>query len=66
MSKIKNITGLRDDLLEVYSKARTGKIDYKELNAVVNTAGKIINSARVQIKYQSHRNANKEIKFLED
>jgi len=65
-TKIKGITSLRNDLLELYQKARTSKCDHKELNSVVNAAGKIMSSAKIQIKYQAHRGQNKAIPFLED
>lgn len=65
-TKIKGITSLRNDLLGVYEKSRNGKFDHKELNSIVNTAGKIMSSAKIQIKYQAHRGQNKAIPFLED
>lgn len=64
--KIKGITGLRNDLLEIYAKSRGGKVDYNEINSIVNTAGKILKTAKLQIEYQAHRGQNKAISFLED
>ncbi len=64
-SKINGITSLRNDLIEVYNKARTSKIDHKDLNSIVNTASKVISTAKVQITYQAHRGQNKAIPFLE-
>lgn len=66
IKKITGITSLRDDLIQIYQDARAGKTDYTELNAITNVAGKVINTARVQLKYHAHLKRQQIIPFLEN
>jgi hypothetical protein len=59
-----NITELRNDLLEVYAKLRSGEIEIKDAKEINNTAGKIISSAKVQLEYSGLRGEKPEIEFF--
>lgn len=62
---MKNITELRDALALQYQKVLNGEIDVKVASELNNTAGKIINSAKVQLEYNVQSKNNKTIKFLD-
>lgn len=62
---MKNITELRDALALQYQKVLNGEIDVKVAAELNNTAGKIINSAKVQLEYNVQSKNNKTIKFLD-
>jgi hypothetical protein len=59
------ITGIRDNLIEVFNGLRDGSIDIKDAVEINNTAGKIINSAKVQIAYSALRGEAPNIPFLQ-
>jgi hypothetical protein len=61
---MKNITELRNDLLDVYEKLRAGSMEIKEAKEINNTAGKIISSAKVQIEYATVRGEKPDIDFM--
>ena len=44
---------------------KTGGITHKDASELANLAGKMINSAKVQVEYYSIRNEAPVIKFLE-
>lgn len=58
------ITDIRDQLIEVFNGLRDGTIDTKEAVEINNTAGKIINTAKVQIAYSALRGEAPYIPFL--
>lgn len=59
-----NITDIRDSLIEVFDKLRDGDMDLKQASEINNTAGKIINTAKVQIAYAALRGEQPVIPFL--
>lgn len=59
------ITDIRDQLIEVFNGLRDGSIQPKEAIEINNTAGKIINSAKVQIAYSALRGEAPHIPFLD-
>ena len=59
------ITEIRDQLIEVFNGLRDGSIDAKDAVEINNTAGKIINSAKVQIAYSALRGEAPYIPFLD-
>lgn len=61
---MKNITQLRAELSKVFSELRAGTIKAKEAAEMNNTAGKIINSVKVEIEYYALRKEKPEIAFL--
>lgn len=65
MSKINNVEDLRANLSDVFDALRDGKIAHKEAKEMSNLAGKMINSAKVQLDYHGLRkDENFKINFL--
>ena len=63
---MKTITDLRNDLMDVYEKTKSGQIELSVASELANNAGKIIKTAAVQLSYnQFTKQADKKIKFLE-
>lgn len=63
---MKNVTDLRNDLLDVYVKTKNGTIDVKVASELANNAGKIIKTAAIELAYnQFTKQSDKRIKFLE-
>ena len=48
---IDNVESLRNNLSEVFDALRDGDIAHKEAKEISNLAGKMINSAKVQLDY---------------
>jgi hypothetical protein len=64
---MKNITELRNDLIIIYEKLRSGEIGISEAKEMANVAGKVISSTKVQIEYNKMTgNNSSKIKFLEN
>ena len=59
------ITEIRDQLIEVFNGLRDGSMDAKDAFEINNTAGKIINTAKVQIAYSALRGEAPYIPFLD-
>jgi adhesin HecA-like repeat protein len=59
-----NITDIRDSLIEVFDKLRDGDMDLQQAAEINNTAGKIINTAKVQLAYAALRGEQPIIPFL--
>ena len=63
---MKNVTDLRNDLLDVYGKTKAGTIDVKVASELANNAGKIIKTAALELAYnQFTKQSDKKILFLE-
>lgn len=62
---MKNVSELRDNLSQVYAELRSGTIKAKDAAELANIAGKIINSAKVQIEYHALRKDKPNIPFLD-
>ena len=54
-TKISNVNDLRNNLSDVFEALRNGDIAHKEAKEISNLAGKMINSAKVQLDYHSLR-----------
>ena len=54
-AKISNVNDLRNNLSDVFEALRNGNIAHKEAKEISNLAGKMINSAKVQLDYHSLR-----------
>lgn len=52
---MKNVSELRDELSAVYADLRSGAVDAKVAKELANLAGKMINSAKIQIDYHTMR-----------
>jgi hypothetical protein len=63
--KIDNIQDLRNCLLEIYEKLRSGKIGVREARENANVAGKIISTAKLQVEYNAYMKSQSKIDFLE-
>lgn len=60
----KNVQDLRDDLLAVFDQLKSGEIRSQEAFAHAAVAGKIINSAKVELDYAARRKEQPNIPFL--
>lgn len=61
---MKNVVELRDNLSEVFTRLKTGDMEPKRASELANLAGKMINSAKVQLEYHALRKDEPNIKFL--
>ena len=61
---MKTVTQLRDELATVFDALRSGAIKPKEAGELANVAGKMINSAKVQLEYYALRKETPDIDFL--
>ena len=62
---MQNITDLRKSLADNYTKLKAGKMNVALGKELANTAGKIINSCKAQLDYQSMIGTKSKIDFLE-
>ena len=61
----KNVTELRDVLLNTFDELVSDKIEFEKAKEISNMAGKIISSSKVQMDYNKQTKNNKKIDFLE-
>lgn len=57
---------LRRELVDAYKMLKSGELKPKEAAELANLAGKIINSAKVQVEYYALRKEAPSIDFLKD
>lgn len=63
---MKNVTDLRNDLLDVYEQTKAGSLDKAIAAELANNAGKIIKTAALELEYNRFtKQADKRIPFLE-
>ena len=62
---MQNITELRTSLADNYTKMKGGKMTLGVGKELANTAGKIINSLKVELEYNSLLDIKSTIPFLE-
>ena len=62
---MKNMNELREELSIVFEGLKNGSIKTSEAAEMSNVAGKMINSAKVQIEYYALRKESPKIAFLE-
>lgn len=62
---MQNITELRKSLADNYSKMKAGKMSIGIGKELANTAGKIINSLKVELEYNQMMNIKNRIDFLD-
>lgn len=60
-----SIEDLRNDLLTNIDEIKTGDLPVKEAEAITNTAGKVLNTVMVQLKYADLKQEKPEIPYLE-
>ena len=58
------ICDIREQLIDVFNGLRDGSVEIKDAVEINNTAGKIINTAKVQIAYSALRGEVPNIPFL--
>jgi len=61
---MKNMNELRTELSDVFTKLRSGKLDVKIAGELNNTAGKIINSVKVELEFYALTKQTPVIDFL--
>lgn len=61
---MKNVNELRDQLANVFAGLQAGTIAHKDAAELANLAGKMINSAKVQVEYFTLRQEAPDIPFL--
>lgn len=62
---MKSINELRAELLKLFSDIKSGDADVKAAGEMNNTAGKIINSVKVELEYAALRKVEPCIPFLD-
>lgn len=63
---MQNITELRNSLIQNYELMKAKKISLKLGRELASTAGKILNSVRVELKYCEMTGQKPEIDFLDN
>ena len=61
-----NCKNLRDQLAQVFSELRAGTVTVDQASELANLAGKMINSAKVQVAYYELLRDRPSIDFLRD
>lgn len=61
---MQNVTELRASLSDNYTRMKAGKMSLNVGKELANTAGKIINSLKVELEYNSMMEIKNEIEFL--
>jgi hypothetical protein len=61
---MKTIKELRQELLSVFNGLRSGEVDVKTASEMNNSAGKTINTIKVQLEYASLREEKPNIEFM--
>ncbi len=64
MVNVQTMTDVTEQLMGLYSDVRNGTIDLKEAAELNNTAGKIINSIKVQLEFYALSKTNPKIKAI--
>lgn len=60
-----NIEELRNSLIDNYNQMKAKVMAIKEGKELANTAGKILNSLKIELEYNSMMDYKKPIKFLQ-
>jgi 5-formyltetrahydrofolate cyclo-ligase len=61
---MKTVTELREQLSQVFNELRNNTIKHTDAAELANIAGKMINSAKVQLEYYALRKESPTISFL--
>lgn len=62
---MKNVTDLRIALAKIFAELQAGDINHDQARELARIAGKMINSAKVQLDYQHLRGEIPQIPFLD-
>lgn len=60
-----DITGLRNELLDLFDKLRSGRVKPAMAKEINNTAGKVIGSVKVQLEYCKLAQIKPDIAFIQ-
>jgi hypothetical protein len=63
---MKNITDVRAELSKVFVGLKNGSINPSVASELNNSAGKIINSVKIELEYYALRKEKPEIEFLKN
>jgi hypothetical protein len=63
---MQNITELRKSLADSYEKMKAGEMEIKQGKELSNCAGKIIQSLKVELEYQTLLGTSTEIDYLKN
>ena len=66
MAKAKNMTELRDQMLDIFEDDKKGLIRPADMKEKANLLGKVIASAKVQLEQSVYLKDGKGIEFLRD
>jgi poly(3-hydroxyalkanoate) synthetase len=61
---MKNIVELRENLADNYEKMKANEMELKMGKELANTAGKVINTLKVELEYKKLTNNKDKIPFL--
>jgi len=61
---MKNVDELREQLAVVFTGLQNGEVAHKDAAELANLAGKMINSAKVQVEYYALREEASEVPVL--
>ena len=62
---MKNVVNLRDNLKQLFIDLKDGRIDSKTATEMNNSAGKIINTIKLQLEYHELRGEKPTIDFMD-
>jgi len=62
---LNNINDLRADVIKIYQELRTNQIGLREAKVLFHGAGKIMNTAKLQLEYNTYIKSGTHIPFLE-
>ena len=62
---MQNIKDLRNSLLDNYEKMKSKEMDLKDGKELANTAGKVLNSLKIELEYNTLIGNKNKIDFLE-
>jgi len=62
---MQNITELRESLLDNYEQMKSKKMELRHGKELANTAGKVLNSLKIELEYNALIGNKNKIEFLE-
>lgn len=62
---MQNVKELRDSLIENYKMLKSGTMPISMGKELANTAGKVLNSVKIELEYKHLTGSDKKIEFLD-
>lgn len=62
---MQNVKQLREELISIFGDLKSDKLDVKKAKELVNCAGKILTTAKLQVNYNQLMDKKERIDFLE-